>query len=143
MSTKSYCIWVIVCVMLLSFVGCKKKGSGAGNGQTVTVSAEEISAVRDMLARGMQKIAFDELGASHTGKKCVVTAQMPAGGYKPTPPPPPPGMVRLVGQAIIYNGELAEVSAESITVRAAYPTPGNYKRIEVPRDDIQSIHLAQ
>jgi len=52
-------------------------------------------------------------------------------------------MVRLLGQTIIYNAELDRISDESVTVRAAYPTSGNYKRIEISRDDIQSVHLAQ
>ncbi len=143
MRMKYCCIWIVVGVMVLSSVGCKKKGTGAtGDGQKVTVDTEQVNAARDVLARGMQEIPFDQLEASQTGKKCVITARMPAGGYKPVPPPPPPGMVRLVGPAIIYSGELDEVSAEGITVRGAYPTPGNYKRIEIPRDDIQSIDVA-
>jgi hypothetical protein len=107
------------------------------------MSAEDIAAARDVVTRGMREIAVDKLGASDTGKNCVVMAHTPADGYAPVPPPPPPGMVRLMGETIMYRGEFDKVSADSLTIRAAYPTPGNYKRIEIPLDDVQSCHLAR
>ncbi|MHC4518688.1 MAG: hypothetical protein ACYTAS_08885 [Planctomycetota bacterium] len=138
MTVRRCSICVIAGIVLVGLAGCQKK-----NASGRSVSAEDIKAVRDVLARRMSEIAVDELSATHTGKKCVVVAHMPAGGYKPTPPPPPRGMVHLMGQTVIYCGELDAVSGDSITVRAAYPTPGNYKRIDIPRADVQSCHLAR
>jgi hypothetical protein len=130
-------IWVVFSIVLASVTGCEKKNTGG-----TSVNAEDITAVRDILARGMRETAVSELTPADRGKKCVVTAAAPAGGYRPTPPPPPPGMVRPMGQAIIYSGEFDGVSADSLTVLAAYPTPGNYKRIDISKDDVQSFHLA-
>jgi hypothetical protein len=126
---------------LLASPGCKKKTATTGG--DATVSAENIAAVRDALTRGMSRTAISNLKATHVGKQCVVTAQVPADGLDLGSAPPPPGMVRLLGQTILYHAELDRISDESLTVRAAYPTSGNYKRIEIARDDIQSIHLAQ
>ena len=141
MSTAYRCLFYVCLAALLISTGCKKKTSIAGGG--TAVSAEEIAAVRDALTRRMSRTALSNLKATHVGKKCVVTAHVPVDGYQPDPPPPPPGMVRVLGQTIIYSADLDGVSDDSITVRAAYPTSGNYKRIEIPRDDIQSVHLAQ
>lgn len=141
MSTAYHCLFYVCLVVVLTSTGCKKRTSTTGT--DTAVSAEEIAAVRDTLTRGMNKMAPGSLKATHIGRKCVVTAHVPAGGYQPTPPPPPPGVVRVLGQTIICSAELDGVSDDSITVRAAYPTSGNYKRIEIPRDDIQSVHLAQ
>jgi hypothetical protein len=52
-------------------------------------------------------------------------------------------MVRLFGQTTIYRGELGDVSPESLTVQAAYPPAGNYKKLKIAKEDIQSIHLAR
>jgi hypothetical protein len=130
----------IFCAVLLASPGCKKKTPATDGG--ATASTEEIPAVRDSLARGMSRVAIDELKVAHVGRKCVVTAQAPTGGLQLGSPPPPPGMVRVLGQTIIYSGEFDGVSADHLTVRAAYPTPGNYKRIDIPKDDVQSFHLA-
>lgn len=140
MITAFRCLFFVCVVALLTLAGCKKETPVVGG--NTTVSDEDIAAVRDAMTRGMNKTALSSLKATDIGKKCVVTARTPVGGYQSTPPPPPPGMVRLLGQAIIYNGEFDRVSDESVTVRAAYPTAGNYKRIEIPRDDIQSFYLA-
>ena len=137
-------VWVVVSLLPAVLVGCKKKNvETAVNTQGPTITAEDITATRDALARGMREIAVDKLSATQTGRKCVVVAHMPASGYRSSPPPPPPGMVRLMGQTIIYSGEFDGVSADSLTVRAAYPTSGNYKRIDIPTDTIQSCHLAR
>ncbi|UCD53479.1 MAG: hypothetical protein JSW27_12660 [Phycisphaerales bacterium] len=141
MSTAYRCLFIVCVAALPAATGCKKETPTAGGG--AAVSAEDIAAVRDTLTGGMTRMAIDDLKAAHVGKKCVVTAHTPAGGYRSTPPPPPPGMVRLLGETIIYSGEFDDVSDDSVTVRAAYPTAGNYKRIEILRDDIQSFHLAQ
>jgi hypothetical protein len=121
-------------------MGCKEKTPGTGEGAAVSV--EDIASVRDTLAKGMKRMTLDDLKTAHIGKKCVVTAYAPTDGYRPTPPPPPPGMVRVLGETLIYHAEFDRVSEDSITVRAAYPTAGTFKRIEVPRDDVQSFHLA-
>jgi hypothetical protein len=126
---------------LLASPGCKQKTSATGG--DATVSGEEIASVRDTMTRGMKRMALDNLKATHVGRRCVVTAHAPAGGYQPAPPPLPPGMVRVLGRTLIYSAEFDHVSDDSITVRAAYPTAGNYKRMEIARDDVQSVYLAQ
>jgi hypothetical protein len=127
-------------VVLLIIIGCEKKN---GSARGAPVSAERIATTRDALTRGMRPVPLDKLGPSHRGRQCVIVAYAPAGGYQPTSPPPPPGMVHLLGETIIYNGEFDGVSADTLTVRAAYPTPGNFKRMEIARDDLQSVHVAQ
>ncbi len=52
-------------------------------------------------------------------------------------------MVRSVGQVAFCQGELDSVTPESLTVRKAYPTSGSFKKLEIPKADIQSIHLAR
>jgi len=52
-------------------------------------------------------------------------------------------MVRKLGQTAIYKGEIQEVSPDSLKIRAAYPTSGRYKTIEISRADIQSVYLAK
>ena len=138
MNRRAWCIGLIVTVVPLALIGCKKTGR---NAQAAPVSAERVASTRDALTREMRKVTVDKLGPSHRATKCVVVAYAPAGGYQPDPSPPPPGMVHLLGETIIYNGEFDSISADALTVRAAYPTPGNYKRMEIPRDDIQSVHL--
>lgn len=137
-----------VCVafltLLLVWSGCAKKEDGdarKGVGPA-PVSAEEIAAVRNALAKGMQPVAFAGLKSSHVGKECLVEVRTPEGGVPIAPPPPPPGMVRMVGQVTFYRGELDSVTPEGLTVRHAYPTSGNFKKLEIPRADIQSIYLA-
>jgi len=139
-SRRGWRIWLVATIVLLALAGCKKKGSGA---QRTPVSAERIAAARDALTRGMRRMSLDKLEPSHRGTKCVVVAYAPAEGYHPEPPPPPLGMVNLLGDTIIYNGEFDGMSGDTLTVRAPYPTPGNYKRMEIARDDVQSFHLAQ
>jgi len=141
MSAACHCLFIVCLALSLATAGCKEKTSGAA--EDTAVSAEDIASVRDTLARGMSRITFDKLRTAHIGKKCVVTAHAAIGGHRPTPPPPPPGMVRVLGQTLIYHAEFDRISDDSVTVRAAYPTAGTFKRIEIPRDDIQSIHLAQ
>jgi len=51
-------------------------------------------------------------------------------------------MVRTVGQVTFYAGELDGVSPDGLTIRKAYPTAGTFKKVEIPKGDIQSIHLA-
>jgi hypothetical protein len=91
----------------------------------------------------MEKVTFDDLQKPHIGKICVVTARTMEDRTQLGPPPPPPGMVHLFGQTTIYRGELGDISPESLTIRAAYPTAGKYKKLKIAKEDIQSIHLAQ
>ena len=140
-STACRCLFIVCLALSLAVMGCSEKTSGTGEG--AAVSAEDIASVRDTLARGMSRMTLDDLKTAHIGKKCVVTAHAPAAGYQPTAPPPPPGMVRVLGQTLIYHAEFDRLSKDSITVRAAYPTAGTFKRTEIPRDDIQSFHLAR
>jgi hypothetical protein len=129
-------------VLALFAAGCKDD-AGAGSGTAATIDIAEVEVVRDAMARGMRATTVDKLTARHVGKKCVVMADLPDGGYQPEPPPPPLGFIRLFGStAIVYNGELDAVESDSITVRSAYPS-GSYKRFAIPRSDVQSIHLGE
>jgi len=141
MGAACRCLFIFCLTVLLISMGSKEKTSAtAGN---ATLSAEDIASVRDSLAHGMSEMVLGELNSTHLGKKCVVIACTPTGSYRPTAPPPPPDMVRVVGQTLIYHAEFDRISDDSITVRSAYPTAGTYKRMEIPRDDIQSFYLAR
>jgi hypothetical protein len=135
------CICLILVAACLVAAGCKKKGTTTSPG-TTAISQDQIDAARDMLTRDMQKMAFTSLKKTHVGKNCVVVARTMEDTAKLGPPPPPLGMVRLLGQTTIYRGELDDVSSGSLTIRAAYPTAGRYKKLEIAKEDIQSIHLA-
>jgi hypothetical protein len=138
MSVKHWEHWIIAAAILLAVSGCKKKESEpVQTSQRAGPSPAEIAAVRDVLTRGMQQINLDELAKTHVGKRCVVTAR----SIPISPPPPPLGMARIMGATTLYAGELADVSADGIKIRAPYPTSGNYKHVEIARADIQSIHL--
>ena len=50
--------------------------------------------------------------------------------------PGPAGMRR-------HRGQLDGLSADGLKIRAAYPTAGNYKALEIASDDIQSVYLAK
>ncbi len=52
-------------------------------------------------------------------------------------------MVYRLGQTTIYKGEIEQVLPGSLKIRAPYPTSGRYKIIEIPRSDIQSLHVAK
>jgi hypothetical protein len=140
MSAAYRCLFIFCFILLLIPTGTEEKTSAsAGN---ATISAEDIASIRDSLVLGMSKMALGELNSTHLGKKCVVIAYTPTGGYRPTTPPPPPGMVRVVGQTLIYDAEFDRIADDSITVCAPYPTAGIFKKIKIPRDDVQSFHLA-
>ena len=91
----------------------------------------------------MEQVAFDSLVAGHVGRQCVVTARAADDGTGRDQAPPPLGMVRKLGTTAIYKGEIQEVSPDGLKIRAAYPTSGRYKIIEIARSDIQSIHVAR
>ena len=136
------CICVVLIAACLIVSGCKKKDATTGPG-TATISQDQIDSARDAMTRGMQAIAFSNLKKAQVGKKCVVTANTMEDKAKLGPPPPPVGMVQLLGQTTIYQGKLVDVAPGALTIRAAYPTPNHYKKLEILKEDIQSIHLAQ
>lgn len=132
---------VMAVAILTTAAGCKRKEADRP-GQTTPVSPAEIAAVRDVMAAGMHKVAPDELTQSHVGKPCVVTAHNPASGLHIPPPPPPLGMVRRVGRTVtICKGELESLTAGGLKVRALYPSSDKYKTVEIPRADVESVHL--
>lgn len=142
MIVKCNCPLLVFCFVLLAFMGCKKKDTGTGGGvHSAAVSADEIAKAVDVMTRGMREISPNKLSASYGGKPCVVTGRQPEGGLDLGSTPPPRGMLRFMGQTVIYCGEIEEVSAGSIAVRAPYPTPGNYKTVEIAREDIESVHV--
>jgi hypothetical protein len=140
---KRYCgTCVILLTVLLALSGCGKRDDTSQKGaDPAPVSAEQITSLRNTLARGMQPVAFTNVKSSDVGKQCLVEARTPEGGIQIAPPPPPPGMVQTVGQVTFYRGELDSVSPDRLTVRKAYPTPGNFKKLEIPKGDILSVHL--
>jgi hypothetical protein len=131
---------LLTVLVVFALVGCKRKEDGAANSSPVRmVNAAEIAAVRNAMTQGMTAVTFDKLAEAHVGHRCVVTARTPD---QADPPPPPLGMVRIMGATTIYSAELHEVSPRGLKIRAAYPTSGNLKIIEIPRQDLQSIHIA-
>ena len=140
---RLYCLCVLLIAASLMLPGCKKKSAASGSGAgAATVGQDQIDAVRDAMTRDMQEVSFTSLTRTHIGRKCVVTARTIEDTTK-LGPPPPLGMVRLMGQTTIYRGEIDDVSPGGLTVRAAYPTPGNFKKLKIAKEDIQSIHVAK
>ena len=139
--SRSLCLGVVIILAIMT--GCKPRGGGSRQtGQAAEPAAAEVATIRDALTKGMQPAAFDSLSAGDVGRQCVVTAR--AGeGTGAEEAPPPLGMVRRLGQTVIYKGEIEEVSPDGLQIRAAYPTSGRYKSIEIPRSDIQSLHVAK
>lgn len=138
------CTCFLLAVACLGVSGCKERDTTTDSvpGQT-TFSQADIDAVRDAITRGMRKAAFGDLKTTPVGTRCVVTARTMEDRTQLGPPPPPPDMVRLLGQTTIYRGELDAVSPDGLTIRAAYPTTGNYKKLKIAKEDVQSVHLVQ
>jgi hypothetical protein len=133
-----------VVLTLLLAASCKPRDDGArSSAQAPGPSSAEIAAVRDTLTRGMEPIAFANLTAAHVGKPCVVTARAADESAGGNTAPPPLGMVHRLGPTTIYKGEIQEVSADRLKIRAAYPTSGRYKTVEIRRTDVQSLHVAK
>jgi len=144
MNTECRWFWAAIPLFLLVLCGCRpKEDQTAPPQQAAGPSPTEIVAARDAMTRGMVQVSLDKLDKSQMGKRCVITARTPEGGLHISPPPPPLGMVRMMGRTTLYMGELNEISPDAIKIRAAYPTSGNYKLLEIPRADIQSIHLGE
>jgi len=139
---RRLCLMIVLA--LLAVVSCKPRNHETRESQqTPGPSPAEVAAIRDTLTRGMEPVAFDRLATGHIGRQCVVTARAAEDGTGRDQAPPPLGMVRKFGPTAIYKGELQEVSPNALKIRAAYPTSGRYKIIEVARSDIQSIHVAK
>jgi hypothetical protein len=138
MSAKTWGCCLAAAMIALAVFGCRKKETAPVQGpQAAGPGAAEIAAVRDALTRGMQPISLNRLDKTHIGKRCVVAARS-----GPIPPPPPPlGMVRIMGSTTLYMGELNDVSPDAIKIRAPYPSSGNFKSVEIPRADVESIHV--
>jgi hypothetical protein len=131
-------------LILVTLAGCKPRSDAArSSGPTAEPTAAEVTAIRDALTKGMQPTTFDSLATADVGKQCVVTARAAAEGTGGDQAPPPLGMVRRLGQTVIYKGEIEQVLPDGLKIRAPYPTSGRYKTIEIPRSDIQSLHLAK
>jgi len=139
---RSLCL--TIAITLVTMGGCKPRSDASHqSGQTSEPAPAELAPIRDALTRGMQQTTFESLAAADVGKQCVVTARAPAEGAGADQAPPPLGMVRKLGQIVIYKGEIQEVLPDDLKIRAAYPTSGRYKTIEIPRSDIQSLHVAK
>jgi hypothetical protein len=142
MDSRSLCL--VVAIILVTLTGCKPHShSSRQPGQTAKSDAADVTAVRDALAKGMQQTAFDSLAAADVGKQCVVAIPAAPEGTGADQAPPPLGMVHRLGQTVIYKGEIQEVRPDGLKIRAPYPTSGRYKTIEIPRSDIQSLHVAK
>ena len=140
--SRSLCLTFTI--ILVTLAGCKPRSdAGRQSGQTSEPGAAEVATIRDALTRGMQQTAFDSLAAADIGRQCVVTARAATEGTGSDQAPPPLGMVRKLGQTAVYKGEIQEVSPDGLKIRAPYPTSGRYKTIEIPRSDIQSLHVAR
>lgn len=130
---------ILLAVLTAALAGCNRKDTEtAAPPETQAVNAAEVTAMQTALTKGMTAIAFEGLTNAHVGRRCVIVSRTPDSD---APPPPPLGMVRRLGATTIYAAELHDVLAESLKIRAAYPTSGNVKIIEIPRADIRSIHV--
>jgi hypothetical protein len=144
MRIDSYRLYLTVALILVTLAGCKQRSdAGRPSGQTPEPNAAQVAAVRDTLTKGMRQATFDSLAAAEVGKQCVVVTRAGAAGPDAGQAPPPFGMVHRLGQTIIYKGEIEQVLPDSLKIRAPYPTSGRYKTIEIPRSDIQSLHVAK
>ena len=144
MKGRNRCLYLAVALAVVTVTSCKPRDDEArSSAPTPGPSAAEIAAVRDTLTRGMEPVAVASLAAAHVGKPCVVTTRGADEGAGGDAAPPPLGMVHRLGSTTIYKGEIQEVSADRLKIRAAYPTSGRYKIVEIPRADVQSLYLAK
>jgi hypothetical protein len=125
---------------LLVLAGCKHARTETDEAGQTQIDSGQATAAYNALTQGMTAIAFDGLTASHVGRQLAILAHTPD---RADPPPPPRGMVKRMGDASIYTAELAEIGSNSLKIRAAYPTSGNSKIIEIPRSDIQAIRVGK
>jgi len=129
----------LAALAFLALAGCKRARTETDEAGP-RIDSAQATAAYNALTQGMTAIAFDGLTASHVGRQLAILARTPD---RADPPPPPRGMVKRMGDASIYTAELAEIGPDSIKIRAAYPTSGNFKIIEIPRADIQAIHMGK
>jgi hypothetical protein len=140
--SRSLCL--VVALILTTLAGCKPRSDSSRQpGQTAKSDTADVAAVRNALAKGMQQTAFESLVAADIGKQCVVSIPAAAEGTGADQAPPPLGMVHRLGQTVIYKGEIQEILPDHLKIRAPYPTSGRYKTFEIPRSDIQSLHVAK
>ena len=119
---RSFCL--VVAIILVTIAGCKpRRNAGRQSGQTSEPSAAEVTTIRDALTHGMQQTAFDSLAAADVGRQCVVTARV-SEGTGTDQAPPPLGMVRRLGQTVIYKGEIQEVSPDALKILRRLPDLG-------------------
>ena len=138
MRVARYLFGTALVVLLTVASGCKPREEPAPS--TSAVVSPDAAAAREALTRGMTEAAFTGLSRDNIGDSCVVVARTPEGARR-EPPPPPLGMVYLMGPTTVYKGEIHDISPESLDIGAVYPTSGNRKIIQIPRDDIESVHL--
>ena len=144
MSVQRHWICIPAVMILLGLLGCKREQNEIGESQpTAGPSPSQIAEAVETITKGMQTTPFASLRDTHIGQQCVVVTQSSNEDARMAPPPLPLGMVRRLGQTTIYKGELCGRSPDGLKIRAAYPTSGNYKTVEIARADIQSVHLAK
>ncbi len=135
---------LVIVLVVLTGTNCKPRDDQARSSAPAPgPSPGEIAALRDSMTRGMEPVPFESLAVGHVGRRCVVTTRRVDEGATGDSAPPPFGMVHKLGQITIYKGEIQDVSADRLKIRAAYPTSGRYKTVEIPRVDIQSLHVAK
>ena len=137
-------LYLTITILLAALAGCKPRSDAdRPSGGVSEPNAAHVAAVRDTLTKGMQQTTFDTLAPADAGKQCVVVTRPGSAGPGADQAPPPFGMVHRLGPTIINKGELEQVLPDSLKIRAPYPTSGRYKAIEIPRSDIQSLHVAK
>ena len=131
-----------ILALLSVSLGCKPKdGDTDATASSSGPGPEQIAAAIDATTTGMRQTSFSDLHNGDIGRVCVVVAPTPPAGARAKDAPPPIGMVRRMGPTTIYKGEIQHVSPDGLQIRAAYPTSGRYKYVDIARQDIQSIHL--
>lgn len=120
--------------------GCRKQQPTVGSSSAQEVDDSEIIAMHKAMTESLTAIAFDKLTPALVGQRLVIKARTPG---RADPPPPPRGMVLRMGPTSIYSAELHEVLPDGLKIRAAFPTSGNLKIIEIPQADIQTIHMSK
>ena len=146
MSPRYRDLGVTAAAVLLLLIGASCKPGREKPGQTGQVGASspsDIVAAKEAMTRGMQEITLDSLTANHMGRPGIVIARTAGEKGRADVAPPPLGMVRRLGPVTAYQGEIISVSSDGLTLRAPYPTSGQYKVITIPRADIESVYMAK
>lgn len=144
MSIQRQWTCIAIVIVFLGVSSCKREQNEADESQpTAGPTPSQVAEAVEAITKGMQTTPFGSLSDTHVGQQCVVVTHSSNEDTRMGPPPPPLGMVRRLGQTTIYKGELCGRSPDGLKIRAAYPTSGNYKTVEIARADIQSVHLAK